>query len=201
MVICIGCRGSDAAAFVRTAALVALRSTLSAASGGSAASPTWPGTARRHSASPRASVISSRCWLAAHAPTSRAPKIPATMYSVADSGPRTGGRFRPGMRSPRSPPRRRSPVRPADGGDGRRGSLRRSCTVARRWSDSRGCTTTGIGRVTSSSARRSGHFSGLKVVHYHHANPGNRLDRWMLGKIALLPDSRGGALVLLSIST
>ncbi len=44
-----------------------------------------------------------------------------------------------------------------------------------------------------------GTFSGLKVVHYHHANPGNRLDRWMLGNVAVLPDGRGGALMLLSI--
>jgi membrane-associated phospholipid phosphatase len=46
-----------------------------------------------------------------------------------------------------------------------------------------------------------GTFSGLKVVHYHHANPDNRLDRWMLGGLAMLPDGRGGVLVLLRISS
>jgi membrane-associated phospholipid phosphatase len=44
-----------------------------------------------------------------------------------------------------------------------------------------------------------GTFSGLKVVHYHHSNPGNRVDRWMLGSMAVLPDGRGGAVVLLTL--
>jgi membrane-associated phospholipid phosphatase len=37
-----------------------------------------------------------------------------------------------------------------------------------------------------------GTFAGNKVVRYHHrTNPGNRLDRWLLGA-TVLPDGRGG---------
>jgi membrane-associated phospholipid phosphatase len=44
-----------------------------------------------------------------------------------------------------------------------------------------------------------GTFSGLKVVRYHHSHPGNRLDRWLLGSVAVLPDGRGGAVVFVSL--
>lgn len=44
-----------------------------------------------------------------------------------------------------------------------------------------------------------GTFTGLKVVRYHHTRPGNRLDRWVLGPLAVAPVGGGGALVVWSV--
>ena len=45
-----------------------------------------------------------------------------------------------------------------------------------------------------------GTFSGRKIVQYAHGHPGNRLDRFML-KTSIVPDGRGGALMVVSLPT
>jgi membrane-associated phospholipid phosphatase len=44
-----------------------------------------------------------------------------------------------------------------------------------------------------------GTFSGIKVVKYHHAHPGNRLDRWLLA-VTPVPDGRGGIALAWTVS-
>jgi hypothetical protein len=43
-----------------------------------------------------------------------------------------------------------------------------------------------------------GTFSGLKVVHYHHSHPNNRIDRWLLST-SILPDGRGAILLVATL--
>lgn len=45
-----------------------------------------------------------------------------------------------------------------------------------------------------------GTFSGRKIVQYAHGHPGNKLDRFML-RTSVVPDGRGGALMLVSLPT
>ena len=81
-----------------------------------------------------------------------------------------------------------------------------SSETSRWWPDTRwiigpilysGAALTGVSRMYNNRHWASdvlvgagiGTFAGLKVVRYHHSNPGNRLDRWMLaGSIAPAPD-------------
>ena len=75
--------------------------------------------------------------------------------SIAASGTVAISRFRPGTRPRRSPRRRRSRANRSAGGRTASGTSHRSCTAARRSSDSLACTTTRTGRATSRSARPS----------------------------------------------
>jgi len=45
-----------------------------------------------------------------------------------------------------------------------------------------------------------GTFSGRKIVQYAHGHPGNKLDRFIL-RTSIVPDGRGGALMVLSLPT